>query len=108
MVIMRGDACNVPFDIKDNGQILTPEKVSEIEIFIGEDLRKLYTSGKVWFDNNDLRWYFRLSQEETFALPAAKHAVIGRAKFSGKNSQDVLGFYIDSIILTETNSKYIL
>lgn len=108
MVIMRGDACNVPFDLKDNGQLLTADKVSEIEVHIGNDIRKLYSAGEVWFDKDELRWYFRLSQEETFSLNAAKYAVIVRVKFAGNAESDVGGFYMDSIILTETFSKNVL
>lgn len=108
MVIMRGDATSIPVDPKYNGQILTPDMIADMELSIEKSISKLYSAGEVWFDKVAMRWYFRLTQEETFSMRPAKYRVIARVKFPGAENFDVNGFSVGDIIVQQTFSERVL
>lgn len=102
--IMRGDSYYVPIEVLQDGKTVTPEIVKDIEVSVGESLQKRYANGDVIY--RDGEWYFRLSQEETFALPESA-AVYVRAVYPG-DPQDVIGTMAGQVILTDTGSKEVL
>lgn len=102
--IMRGDACYIPIEIAQNETPVIPDAVKDIEVSIGETLQKRYSTGGVIY--RDGSWFFRLSQEETFALPESATVYV-RAVYHG-DPQDVIGTTAGQVILTETGSKEVL
>ena len=101
MKIMQGDSYPIPVDITQDGMAVTPEMVDEVEITVGSDVRKTYSSGGVYYD--DGQWYFRLSQEETFQMDGEE--VILRIKYP---RGDVLGARIGIINASEIQQKVVL
>lgn len=83
MKIMQGDSYPIPVEITQDGVIVTPEMVAEVEITVGKTVRKTYTSGGVFFTEN--MWYFLLTQEETFSLSGG-YGVVVRLKYPQVNN----------------------
>lgn len=102
--IMRGDSYYIPVDITHDGVTVTPDMVDEIEISVGSALQKYMSDGSVIYDNGT--WYFRLSQEETFALEDSCEVYV-RTAYHG-NPKDVIGARAGILIATETGSKEVL
>lgn len=62
--MMQGDAYNLGFTVLNNaGVAVTPTDIIDMEITIGH-LRKTYSGGQLSY--LDGRWFFPLSQKETF------------------------------------------
>lgn len=80
MKIMQGDSYPIPVDITQDGVAVTPETVDEVEITVGTEIRKLYTTGGVTYENG--AWYFLLTQQESFSL-TNQQTVIVRLKYPG-------------------------
>jgi hypothetical protein len=70
MKIMQGDACRIPFCVKQDGRTLVPEMITDLEVTVGR-LRKTYREGNVTWDG--AAWYVYLSQEETMAMSGVDH-----------------------------------
>ena len=78
MKIMQGDSYPIPIDITQDGVVITPEMVEDVEITVGKEIRKLYSTGDITFE--DSTWYFLLTQQETFSISGANE-VICRLKY---------------------------
>lgn len=102
--IMRGDSYLIPVDIYQDGTPVAPELVREVEITIGTSLRKYFSKGEV--TESAGTWYFRLSQEETFAMDDSS-AVYVRVAYRGDQG-DVVGTQSGMIIATETGSTEVI
>lgn len=76
--VMQGDAYGLPFVIKSNGEALTPDDVTDVEITVGS-LSKTYGDGHVRYENGE--WIFPLTQKETFNLPVSQIEVQLRILF---------------------------
>lgn len=64
--MMQGDSYNLGIRILNNaGAPVTPDDIIDIEISIGH-LRKTYRDKQIFY--SDGRWFFPLSQKETFSL----------------------------------------
>lgn len=101
--MMQGDAYSIGFTVLNNaGSTVTPDDVIDVEISIGH-LVKRYSNGQVtYFDG---RWFFPLSQEETFDYwPKAVHSQI-RVKW---NNGIVEGKPIHGVRINESISKEVL
>lgn len=105
--IMQGDSYPIYVNIRQDGYTLTPSLITDLEICVGDNLRKTYRSGGVKFDSNLQKWYFIPTQNETFALSAGSHEVITRIKYYGTD-QFVKGKKAGTIIVSETNSQEVL
>lgn len=102
--IMRGDSYLIPVEVTQNGQAITPNIVTDIEVSIGTELQKRLSYGEVVF--LDGTWYFRLSQEETFALEDS-NTVYVRVVYPG-SPNNVIGVRAGMIIALETGSSEVL
>lgn len=102
--VMRGDSYLIPIDIYQDGVPVTPSMVREIEVSIGSSLQKYMSKGEVVESSGT--WYFRLTQEETFALEDGA-AVYVRVAYRG-NPGDVIGAKSGTIIAVETGSSEVL
>lgn len=101
--MMQGDSYNLGFTVTNNaGSIVTPDDVIDIEITIGH-LCKTFSSGKVTYSGG--RWFFPLSQAETFSFwPKAPKAQI-RVKW---NNGVVEGKEVYGVRIHESISKEVL
>ena len=70
MKLMQGDACRIPFSIRQDGRKLEPEMISDLEVTVGT-LRKTFRGGSVTWDGT--YWYVYLSQEETMNMAGVDH-----------------------------------
>lgn len=101
--MMQGDSYYMGFTVKNNaGSIVTPDDVLDVEITIGH-LRKSYRLGEIVF--GDDRWYFPLSQEETFGY--WPRAVKSQIRVRWKNGI-VEGKVIHGVRINESISKEVL
>lgn len=105
MTIMKGDSYPIYIELVQDNTTLTPEMVAELEVCVGESLRKLYTQNEVMFDKSSDRWYIRLSQEETLAWTESAYNVIARIKYANMDYPDVLGLKVGRINVVDTFSK---
>lgn len=101
--MMQGDAYNLGFTIRNNaGSAVTPEDVINVEITIG-NLTKTYLNGDVTYLNG--RWYFPLTQAETFLFrPSAIKAQV-RIKWA---NGVVEGKPVYGVRVHESRSKEVL
>lgn len=70
IIMMQGDACRLPFHIRQDGVTVTPEMITDLEVTVGS-LRKTYTSGEITYGEGC--WFVYLSQEETMAMSGSKY-----------------------------------
>ena len=106
--MMRGDSYIVFVKLTQQGNPLTPDMVADVEICIGDQIRKTYSGGDVGYDSSRDLWYFRPSQEETLALEEGSYETIARVKYSSGQDADVKGISIGKITMTETNSREVI
>lgn len=103
MKIFQGDSYPIPVEIRQDGVPVTSELVEEIEITIGSDIRKTYTGGGVFYE--DEMWYFLLSQEDTFSLSGG-YDVLLRLKHPG--SGNVVGTKIGKLSVEKADRKEVI
>lgn len=109
VTMMQGDSYNIPVSLKLNGNVLTPQDVSEIEICIGENLRKTLSGGTVGYDETTQEWFFRPTQEETLALTANEsYQIIARVKFQNGKWSDVIGIPIGQLNISDSISEEVI
>lgn len=108
--MMQGDSFAVFFAIRlqDTGDLITPYMVSEVEVSIGDSIRKTYTSGEVSYDATQLQWYFVPTQEETFSLDPDSYEVQARVKFRNEQYSSVRGTNIGSIMILDAQSEEVI
>ena len=108
--LMQGDSYPVfvALNIKDTGELITPDLVSDVEICVGSALRKTYASGEVFYDDNEQEWYFVPSQQETFAMEPESYEVQARVKFPNGSYSPVKGIKVGTIIILEANSSEVI
>ena len=68
--IMQGDACRLPFHIRQDGMVITPEMITDLEVTIGS-LRKTYLTGGIIYA--DEHWLVYLSQEDTLSMTGSEY-----------------------------------
>jgi hypothetical protein len=103
MKILQGDSYPIPVEIKQDGIPVIPEIVEEVEITIGTEVRKTYTDGGVFYE--DEMWYFLLSQEDTFSLSGG-YDVLLRLKHPG--SGNVVGTKIGKLSVEKADRKEVI
>lgn len=108
MKIMQGDEYDVYIDLKQDGIALKPNLVDDIEICIGSTIRKTFQNSSVLFDSKELKWYIRLTQQETLGMEEGQHQTIGRIKYKGAPQSDVVGIKLESFIVMPTTSREVL
>ena len=106
--IMQGDSYAVFFALKFNNEPLTPDMLSDVEISVGNNLRKLYSSGEVQYDEDSGEWFFRPTQSETLSLEPEFYEVQARVKFRNGEYSDVKGIVIGRIQILDANSEEVI
>lgn len=108
MKIMQGDEYDIYINLKQDGEVLKPEWVDNIELCIGSNIRKTSSGESLLFDREEGKWYTRLRQNETLAMPCGENAAFGRVKYKGAPESDVVGFRLESIFVLPTTSREVL
>ena len=106
--MMQGDSRAVFFTLEQSGAELTPNKVSEVEITIGTNMRKLYSTGEVKWDKARRQWYIFPTQEETLALKPDGYEVQARFKYPNGEFSPVKGLTLGRIVITSAQSKDVI
>ena len=108
--MMQGDsyAVFVSLRMKETGESITPDMVSDVEICVGDSLRKTYASGEVLYDEELREWYFVPSQEETFTLEPDSYEVQARIKFPNGQYSAVRGIKVGSIVIQDAHSEEVI
>lgn len=108
--MMQGDsyAVFVALQIKNTGSVITPDMVSDVEIFVGESIRKLYSAGEVKYDDTMLQWYFIPTQEETFGLEPDGYPVQARVKFRNGGYSVIKGIDVGTLMIGDANSEEVI
>ncbi len=107
MKMMQGDSYPVFIDLKQDGVTLTPDMIDDLEVCVGENLRKTYSGGGVAFDTGTQMWYIRPTQQETLDLPEDSYTVIVRVKYKNQPA-DVKGISVGRITIRDTHSEEVL
>lgn len=103
MKIMQGDSYPIPIDIMQDGVVITPEMVEDVEITVGAEIRKLYSTGGITFDAGT--WYFLLTQQETFSM-SGSNDVVCRLKYPVSGYTH--GTRVGSLNVVETSQKWVM
>lgn len=109
VTIMQGDSFPIFLNLVQDGAVLVPDMVDDLEIYVGEGLRFSYASGTVQYDNESARWYIWPTQENTFTLEEGSYKVEVRIKYKNQNTTNVNGFTLDDKIKVRgANSREVL
>jgi hypothetical protein len=71
-------------------------------------IRKTFSSGTVWYDDGERKWFFRPSQQETLGLDPQGYEVVVRIKLSNSADADVIGIQIGRLIITDGQSEEVI
>ncbi len=83
VVIKQGDAYGIPLEIQLNGEVLHAEDVEKVEVFVGDNIRKLYPS-EITYNDTLSCFIVPVTQEETFELPEGETIRVDvRVQFPG-------------------------
>ena len=80
MKIYQGDQYAIPFKVKRNGVVQTPDSVSVLEIVLA-GIRKTCPGEIVWHENTQ-QYLFPLNQDDSFSLEEDSYDVLGRAHYT--------------------------
>ena len=105
VTIKQGDSRIIWFNLKVNGEILTPDMIEELEIYIGDNLRLTFGEGEIKFDSVSNRWYIWPTQEQTFALDVGSHKVEIRRKYKNATIDNVLGYDLPEKIKVKASTS---
>lgn len=108
MKIMQGDSYPLYFKLTIDGDILTPHMISELEICIGNSMRKLYSKDEVKFDLDTNSWYIWPTQDETLEMEIGQHSVVVRIKYRNSTKNQVQGYQIGRINVIDTISEEVI
>lgn len=108
--MMQGDSYPVFIELnfKETGLPITPDMVDEVEVYVGESIRKTYSAGEVLYDISERKWYFIPSQSETFSLDPNSYDVQVRPKFANGDYSQVKGIRVGFIIIENANSNEVI
>jgi len=109
VTIMQGDSYAIFMNLTQNGFVLTPDMINDLEVCVGANLRLSYSDDSVWFDDSTQRWYIWPTQEQTFGLEPGIHKVEIRVKYRNQNTTNVKGYVIiDKIKVNSAVSREVL
>lgn len=106
ITMLKGDSYPIYVNLKQNGIVLNPAMIEDLEVCVGEDLRYTYSGGTVFYDGSKQMWYFWPTQEQTLASEGALEVYV-RVKYPNLPVQ-VLGAKIGNILIKNTNFTEVL
>lgn len=112
MKIMQGDSYPIYMELKQDGTVLTPREVNELEVCVGVDgdvrLRKLLSQEEVQFDEKTKRWYIHPTQQETLDLETGAYQVSVRIRYRSKNPEQVIGITVGILQVVDGVSEAVI
>ena len=102
--MMRGDAFSLPIRIDTNSGSATADSFAEVEICIGNTVRKTLSAGEITYDEERSLFLVPLTQEETFGLHSRVRITV-RCKYA---NGDVVGEDLGVLELAPTLSKEVI
>ena len=102
--MMRGDAYSLPIRIDTDSGSATAESFADVEICIGDTIRKTLSSGEITYDAERSLFLVPLTQEETFGLHSRVRATV-RCKYA---NGDVIGRELGVLEFNPTLSKEVI
>ena len=103
--MMQGDSYGKEIKLLyDNGNPITPDDVSDVEITIGS-LSKTYKANEIRYDGELKSWIYPISQEESFKFPAARLKAQVRVKWL---NGEIEGKDLEDVYVSESRSKAVL
>lgn len=106
ITIMQGDSYPLFLHLTQNGKLLTPQIVEDLELCVGDNLRYIYSEGTLAYDMSRQKWYFWPTQEDTFSMQEDCEVYV-RIKYPN-NPTMVIGRKVDKIKVKETKSREVL
>ena len=101
--IMQGDAYDIPIIIKVDGEAVTDQTATVVEVCIGDVVKK---TPDVNYSADAGAWVIRLTQADTFAMPVGMIGCQTRVKLA--NSDDVIGCQLPPVPVTRSKSREVL
>ena len=108
MTIMQGDSYPIYIELTQDGDVLVPEMISELEVCVGDKLRKTYSNGEVKFDKEKNQWYIHPTQEETLGLNPDSYPVYVRVRYKNTAMEEVVGLRVGRITVTDSISEAVI
>ena len=105
MKIMQGDSYPLYIRLTIDGEVLTPDLILELEVCIGDVLRKLHSKDEVKFDYDSNCWYIWPTQEETLAMDVGQYSVVVRIKYLNDTLNQVQGQQIGRLSVVDSISE---
>ena len=102
--MMKGDAYYLPIKIETDSGVATAESFVDIEVCIGNTIRKLMSSGEIIYDVEQAAFLVPLSQAETFRLNNRERMNVRCKLYSG----DIIGVDLGVLEFTSSLSKEII
>lgn len=81
VTLIQGDSYQIPVRIEQDGMLLSPEMVDDLELIIPDVLSRRMTTGGLSYHEDDGMWYFRPTQQETLNASTGTYDVGIRAKY---------------------------
>lgn len=101
--MMQGDGYSLPIEIfRGDGTAVLDTDVADVEVSLGP-VRKTWKQGEVTFDRG--KWFFPVTQQETFTLQAQRQRCQVRILWPDGN---VEGVSLGEILVTESLSREVL
>lgn len=101
--MMQGDGYGLPIEIhRSDGTVVTDGDVADVEVTLGS-VRKTFGQGEVTFF--DGKWFFPVTQQETFSLEAQRQRCQVRILWPDGT---VEGVSLGEILVTESLSREVL
>ena len=108
MTIMQGDSYPIYIELTQDGDVLTPDQIAELEVCVGDQLRYLYSSGGVSFDKDSNEWMIYPTQQETLGLEIGSHVVMVRVRYQSIVSEEVVGLNVGRIQVKDSISEAVI
>lgn len=102
--MMRGDAFSLPIRIDTNSDSASADSFAEVEICIGNTIRKTLSAGEITYDEERSLFLVPLTQEETFGLHSRVRITVRCKYLNG----DVVGVDLGILELAPTLSKEVI
>ena len=100
-LIHKGEQFSIPFDVKINDVIATPEDLDGVRIKVFGKLRE-WPDGELTYDDEENAWLYPLDQDQTRGkLPGASEAQVAVKIGNDILKTDVFGIEVKNSIIME-------
>ena len=78
LTMTQGEQRIIPFNLKQDGHVLTPDMISDLKVCVGS-VRKKHSESSVTFQEN--KWSFLLSQKDTLSMQPGNYDLVIHIKY---------------------------